>query len=60
MQNIIIILYYYNIVLFGFWLMLLSWMFISSYTTIYFLVKKFIFSNVYFIEYNILMSLYVS
>ena len=60
MQNIIIILYYYNIVLFDFWLMLLPWMFISSYTTIYFLVKKFIFSNVYFIEYNILMSLYVS
>ena len=29
------------------WLMLLSWMFISSYTTIYFSVKKFIFSNGY-------------
>ena len=27
--------------------MLLSWMFNSSYTTIYFFVKKFIFSNVY-------------
>ena len=34
-------------VLLNFWLMLLSWMFISSYTTIYFFIKKFIFSNVY-------------
>ena len=30
-----------------FCLMLLSWMFVSSYAIIYFLVKKFIFSNVY-------------
>ena len=30
-----------------FWLMLLSWMFILSYTTIYFFVKNFTFSNVY-------------
>ena len=33
-------------VLLGFWLMLLPWMFISSYTTIYFFVNNF-FSNVY-------------
>ena len=33
-------------VLLGFWLILLPWMFISSYTTIYFFVKNF-FSNVY-------------
>ena len=39
--------------------MLLSWMFISSYITIYFFVKKFIFFNVYFSEYDIPMSLYV-
>ena len=36
-----------NIVLLDFWLMLLSWMFISSCTTIYFFVNKFFFSNVY-------------
>ena len=48
-----------DIVLFDFWLMLLSSMFISSYTTIYFSLKKFIFSNVYFNECDIRMSLYV-
>ena len=36
-----------GIVLLDFWLMLISWMFTSSYTIIYFFVKKFIFSNVY-------------
>ena len=36
-----------NISVLDFWLMLLSWMFILSYTTIYFFVKKFIFSDVY-------------
>ena len=39
--------------------MLVSWMFISFYITIYFFVKKFIFFNVYFSEYDIPMSLYV-
>ena len=37
-----------DIVLLGFWLILSPWMFISSYTTIYFFVKN-IFSNVYFL-----------
>ena len=36
-----------NTVLSDFWLMLLYWVFISSCTTIYFFVKKFIFTNVY-------------
>ena len=36
-----------GIILLDFSLILLSWMFISCYTIIYFLVKKFIFSNVY-------------
>ena len=36
-----------DIVLLNFWLMLLSWMSISSYTTIYFFEKKFNFLNVY-------------
>ena len=36
-----------DIVLLDFWLMLLSWMLISSYTTIRFIVKRFIFLNVY-------------
>ena len=36
-----------DIVLLGFWLILLTGMFISSCTTIYFFVKKFFFSNVY-------------
>ena len=36
-----------GIILLDFSLILLSWMFVSCYTTIYFFVKKFIFSNVY-------------
>ena len=36
-----------GIILLDFSLILLSWMFISSYNTIDFFVKKFIFSNVY-------------
>ena len=36
-----------GIILLDFSLILLSWMFISCYTTIYFFVKKFTFSNVY-------------
>ena len=36
-----------GIILLDFSLILLSWKFISCYTTIYFFVKKFIFSNVY-------------
>ena len=36
-----------GIILLDFSLIQLSWMFISCYTTIYFFVKKFIFSNVY-------------
>ena len=36
-----------DIVLLGFWLMLLSWMFISYYSNIYFYVKEFISSNVF-------------
>ena len=36
-----------GIILLDFSLILLSWMFISCYTTIYVLVKKFIFSNAY-------------
>ena len=36
-----------GIILLDFSLILLSWMFISCYTTIYVFVKKFIFSNVY-------------
>ena len=39
--------------------MLLSWMFISSYTTIYFFVKKFIFSNVYISVNTIFECLYM-
>ena len=35
-----LVLHITDIVLLDFWLLLLSWMFISSYTTIYFLVKK--------------------
>ena len=49
-----------DIVLLDFWLMLLSWIFISSYTTIYFFVKKFYFFKcLCFSEYDIRMSLYV-
>ena len=36
-----------DIVLLDFWIILLLWMFMSSYTTIYFFVKKFISVNVY-------------
>ena len=43
----------------GYWLMLLSWMFISSYTTIYFFVKKIFLKCLHFSEYNIRMSLYL-
>ena len=47
-------------VLLDFWLMLLSWMFTSSYTIIYFLVKKkFIFSNVYISVNMIFECLYI-
>ena len=42
-----------------FWLMLLSWFFISSYTTIYFFVKKFIFSNVCISVNTIFESFYM-
>ena len=48
-----------NIVLLDFWLILLSWMFISSYTTIYFFVKKFIFSNIYISVNTIFECLYM-
>ena len=47
------------IAILDFLLMLLSWMFTLSYTTIYFFVNKFIFSNVYSSECNIRMSLFV-
>ena len=47
-----------NILLLGFWLMLLSWMFISSYTTIYFFVKNICF-HLYFSEYDLQMFLFV-
>ena len=45
-----------DIVLLDFWLMLLSWMFISSYTTIYFFVKNFFSECLYFSGYDIRMS----
>ena len=48
-----------DIVLFDFWLMLLCLMFTSSYTTIYFFVKKFIFSNVYISVNTIFECLYM-
>ena len=48
-----------DIVLLDFWLMLLSWMFTSCYTTIYFFVKKFICSNVYISVNTIFECLYV-
>ena len=44
-----------DIFLLDFWLILLSWMFISSYTPIYFFVKKFIFLNVYISVYAMYM-----
>ena len=36
-----------DIILFDFWLILLSWMFILSYITIYFFVKKFSFFQIF-------------
>ena len=48
-----------DIVLLGFWLILLPWMFISSYTTIYFFVKSF-FSNVYISVSTIFECSYLS
>ena len=47
------------IVVLGFWLIRLPWMFISSYTAIYFFVKNFFFECLYFIEYDIRMYLFV-
>ena len=44
-----------DIVLLDFWLLLFPWMFISSYITIYFFVKNFLFQCLYFSEYNILI-----
>ena len=48
-----------DIVLLGFWLMLLLSMFISSYTTICFFVKIFFLECLYFSEYGIQMFLFV-
>ena len=48
-----------DIVLLDLWLMLFSWMFTSSYTIIYFLVKKFIFSKVYISVNTIFEYLYM-
>ena len=48
-----------GIVLLDFWLMLPSWMFVLFYTTIYFFVKKFIFSNVYISVNTIFECLYL-
>ena len=48
-----------DVVLLGFWLILLPGMFISSYTTIYFFVKNFFFECLYFSEYDIRMFLFV-
>ena len=48
-----------DIVLLGFWLILLPWMFILSYTTIYFFVRNFLFEFLYFSEYDIPMFLFV-
>ena len=48
-----------DIALLDFWLMLLSWMFFSSYTSIYFLVKTFIFPNVYISVNAIFECLYM-
>ena len=46
-----------DIVLLGFWLILLPWMFISSYTTIYFFCKEFFFRMFIFqcIRYSIVL-----
>ena len=43
----------------NFWLILFSWMFISSGTTIYFFEKKFIFSNVYVLVNTIFECLHM-
>ena len=48
-----------DIVLLVFWLMLLSWIFISSYTTTHFFVKKFIFLNVYISVNTVFECLYM-
>ena len=48
-----------DIVLLDFWLILLSWMFISSYTTIYFFLKKISFSNAYISVNTIFECLYL-
>ena len=48
-----------DILLLDFWLILLPWIFISSYTTICFFVKNFFFECLYFTEYDILMFLFV-
>ena len=48
-----------DIVLLDLWLMLFSWMFTSSYTIIYFLVKKFIFTKVYISVNTIFEYLYM-
>ena len=48
-----------DIALLDFWLMLFSGTFISSYTTIYFFVKKSIFSNFYISVYTILECLHM-
>ena len=48
-----------DIVLLDFWLMVVSWMFISSYTTIYISQRNLFFECLYFSEYDIRMSLYV-
>ena len=48
-----------DIILLGFWLMLLPWMFVSYCTTIYFFVKNFLFECLYFSEYDIRMFLFV-
>ena len=47
-----------DVVLLGFWLTLFSWIFIASYTPIYFFVHKLIFLNVYKYssEYDIRVS----
>ena len=48
-----------GIVLFDFWLMLLSWMFTSSYTIMYFFLKIFVLSNIHISVNTILKCLYM-
>ena len=48
-----------DILVLGFWFILLTWMFISSYTTIYFFRKEFFLKCLYFSEYDIWMFLFV-